>query len=145
MLLLLFFFKQKTAYEMRISDWSSDVCSSDLADPWSQISTLRFMIHPLYGGELLVDFTGLRPRGLALAFARSLFMLAAPRGPIMVRSSLKTYANQLPSFFSYLAGTGDGINGPADLRAHHIDGFETWLSAQGKSCVHGPTYVAKVV
>src|SRR3546814_3948729 len=31
MLVLLFcFFKQKTAYEMRISDWSSDVCSSDL-------------------------------------------------------------------------------------------------------------------
>src|SRR3546814_3304596 len=27
----LFFFKHKTAYEMRISDWSSDVCSSDLA------------------------------------------------------------------------------------------------------------------
>src|SRR3546814_8776088 len=27
---LFFFFKQKTAYEMRISDWSSDVCSSDL-------------------------------------------------------------------------------------------------------------------
>src|SRR3546814_3026725 len=26
-----FFFKQKTAYEMRISDWSSDVCSSDLS------------------------------------------------------------------------------------------------------------------
>src|SRR3546814_7845146 len=30
-----FFFKQKTAYEMRISDWSSDVCSSDL---WEAIS-----------------------------------------------------------------------------------------------------------
>src|SRR3546814_8722430 len=29
---LCFFFKQKTAYEMRISDWSSDVCSSDLVD-----------------------------------------------------------------------------------------------------------------
>src|SRR3546814_9109738 len=29
--LFFFFFKQKTAYEMRISDWSSDVCSSDLA------------------------------------------------------------------------------------------------------------------
>src|SRR3546814_1284491 len=28
--LYFFFFKQKTAYEMRISDWSSDVCSSDL-------------------------------------------------------------------------------------------------------------------
>src|SRR3546814_17727753 len=30
MLYFFFFFKQKTAYEMRISDWSSDVCSSDL-------------------------------------------------------------------------------------------------------------------
>src|SRR3546814_4548218 len=29
-ILIVFFFKQKTAYEMRISDWSSDVCSSDL-------------------------------------------------------------------------------------------------------------------
>src|SRR3546814_10795314 len=29
---LIFFFKQKTAYEMRISDWSSDVCSSDLSE-----------------------------------------------------------------------------------------------------------------
>src|SRR3546814_5045400 len=28
-----FFFKQKTAYELRISDWSSDVCSSDLGGP----------------------------------------------------------------------------------------------------------------
>src|SRR3546814_2090770 len=28
--MMIFFFKQKTAYEMRISDWSSDVCSSDL-------------------------------------------------------------------------------------------------------------------
>src|SRR3546814_11392659 len=28
--MIFFFFKQKTAYEMRISDWSSDVCSSDL-------------------------------------------------------------------------------------------------------------------
>src|SRR3546814_5341240 len=31
--LFVFFFKQKTAYEMRISDWSSDVCSSDLIPP----------------------------------------------------------------------------------------------------------------
>src|SRR3546814_2784937 len=30
--LIFFFFKQKTSYEMRISDWSSDVCSSDLAE-----------------------------------------------------------------------------------------------------------------
>src|SRR3546814_5090684 len=36
---IFFFFKQKTAYEMRISDWSSDVCSSDL---------LRFLIQPFH-------------------------------------------------------------------------------------------------
>src|SRR3546814_5004677 len=32
---MFFFFKQKTGYEMRISDWSSDVCSSDLYDSGS--------------------------------------------------------------------------------------------------------------
>src|SRR3546814_2892422 len=32
----MFFFKQKTAYEMRISDWSSDVCSSDLDRAFSE-------------------------------------------------------------------------------------------------------------
>src|SRR3546814_14678692 len=32
-----FFFKQNTAYEMRISDWSSDVCSSDLYWSWLRI------------------------------------------------------------------------------------------------------------
>src|SRR3546814_3182004 len=39
-LCLFFFFKQKTAYEMRISDWSSDVCSSDL--------TLRSLLRSIY-------------------------------------------------------------------------------------------------
>src|SRR3546814_8507498 len=34
-----FFFKQKTAYEIRISDWSSDVCSSDFASKSSQNSS----------------------------------------------------------------------------------------------------------
>src|SRR3546814_7853243 len=37
-LLFFFFFKQKTAYEMRISDWSSDVCSSDLRPRFSTLS-----------------------------------------------------------------------------------------------------------
>src|SRR3546814_5259866 len=40
-LLMFFFFKQKTAYEMRISDWSSDVCSSDLDQRGSNPSELR--------------------------------------------------------------------------------------------------------
>src|SRR3546814_11691325 len=51
---MFFFFKQKTAYEMRISDWSSDVCSSDLilaaidavtldeGNDWFQPSNIEF-------------------------------------------------------------------------------------------------------
>src|SRR3546814_11514057 len=35
-----FLFKQTTAYEMRISDWSSDVCSSDL-DPWETAEAIK--------------------------------------------------------------------------------------------------------
>src|SRR3546814_4204157 len=38
---LFFFCKQKTAYEMRISDWSSDVCSSDLLSPIRAMSNVR--------------------------------------------------------------------------------------------------------
>src|SRR3546814_472342 len=46
-----FFFKQKTAYEMRISDWSSDVCSSDLL---ASLAYERFIRSPNYS-NLLVD------------------------------------------------------------------------------------------
>src|SRR3546814_11862224 len=35
---IFFFFKQKTAYELRISDWSSDVCSSDLEDYFGNVN-----------------------------------------------------------------------------------------------------------
>src|SRR3546814_8062433 len=38
------FFKQKTAYEMRISDWSSDVCSSDLGIAAANAGSLTFMV-----------------------------------------------------------------------------------------------------
>src|SRR3546814_392578 len=47
-----FFFKQKTAYEMRISDWSSDVCSSDLAE----------CCHPIPGDRIV----GLRREGAGI-------------------------------------------------------------------------------
>src|SRR3546814_5789459 len=41
-MVILYFFKQKTAYEVRISDWSSDVCSSDLPTRAArQLSTLK--------------------------------------------------------------------------------------------------------
>src|SRR3546814_16692125 len=48
MVLPFFFFKQKTAYEMRISDWSSDVCSSDLppSEPPSAAPSTGDMVEP---------------------------------------------------------------------------------------------------
>src|SRR3546814_4683878 len=55
-----FFFKQKTAYEMRISDWSSDVCSSDLLDCRRSFAILRFMDRR--------NFTKLALSGLAFSF-----------------------------------------------------------------------------
>src|SRR3546814_10347288 len=57
-MLYFFFFKQKTAYEMRISDWSSDVCSSDLNgdyqpltggkpyENWLPSANIRFQFTP---------------------------------------------------------------------------------------------------
>src|SRR3546814_6827784 len=56
--ILFFFFKQKTAYEMRISDWSSDVCSSDLLEKHRTYGT-----GPAYrkvGGRVLYTLEDLR-------------------------------------------------------------------------------------
>src|SRR3546814_5315044 len=44
--MFVFFFKQKTAYELRISDWSSDVCSSDLSSIWTTFETLKELYRP---------------------------------------------------------------------------------------------------
>src|SRR3546814_7833068 len=51
-----FFFKQKTAYEMRISDWSSDVCSSDLVDVAGlAVGRQRYGFFTNDGGGILDD------------------------------------------------------------------------------------------
>src|SRR3546814_4210433 len=47
---MFFFFKQKTAYEMRISDWSSDVCSSDLSEISSPERSERVFLRELMDG-----------------------------------------------------------------------------------------------
>src|SRR3546814_6598749 len=54
---VLFFFKQKTAYEMRISDWSSDVCSSDLH---GLVQECRRRSGRPESNPLLPDFLGLQ-------------------------------------------------------------------------------------
>src|SRR3546814_2349915 len=54
--ILFFFFKQKTAYEMRISDWSSDVCSSDLLDRLLEHRDVHRRDVPLALQTELIDF-----------------------------------------------------------------------------------------
>src|SRR3546814_6576281 len=49
-----FFFKQKTAYELRISDWSSDVCSSDLVGQAALVSTLVGKWIPTWPWRLVI-------------------------------------------------------------------------------------------
>src|SRR3546814_12297454 len=59
LLYVFFFFKQKTAYEMRISDWSSDVCSSDLggADRHAQqfFVAAGVVLHPEHADRATLD------------------------------------------------------------------------------------------
>src|SRR3546814_7853684 len=55
--MVLLFFKQKTAYEMRISDWSSDVCSSDLAGP-SREAYFRALLEAAPDGIVITDGEG---------------------------------------------------------------------------------------
>src|SRR3546814_5227201 len=70
---MFFFFKQKTAYEMRISDWSSDVCSSDLFPPDYDRQLLNADMQDLqswaWGYEHITDindFLYQRQRGMIL-------------------------------------------------------------------------------
>src|SRR3546814_7476718 len=71
--LFFFFFKQKTAYEIRISDWSSDVCSSDLPG-------LRGVRHQLGEVELHVDagFGRTEPFAVDVGQHRQVQLVAAP-------------------------------------------------------------------
>src|SRR3546814_6128983 len=56
MYFFVFFFKQKTAYEMRISDWSSDVCSSDLFTGTARVyESQDAAVAGILGGQVQAD------------------------------------------------------------------------------------------
>jgi hypothetical protein len=114
-------------------------------EPADPFTGLRFTITAQNGGDALVDYTALQPRRLALACARALHRLSAPGGPLTVRSTIRAYVLTVPQFFAYLAEIGDRIDGPEDLQAQHIDGFEAWLEARGLTRIHLFTVLLKVV
>src|SRR3546814_985814 len=84
---VVFFFKQKTAYEMRISDWSSDVCSSDL-DSVAAMHADRERRHddavPVVLGDVLGlddELAGLAPLGQACLHRALRSLVPAIAGP----------------------------------------------------------------
>src|SRR3546814_6837457 len=105
--MMVFFFKQKTAYEMRISDWSSDVCSSDLSRDaassdqqasWPQVGLLVFSwlcrrsrrnrsksISPMLNGK-----SASRPGSMRCCVKRR---LNAPSPVLLTRNIVRVYSS----------------------------------------------------
>src|SRR3546814_4171996 len=77
---ILFFFKQKTAYVVRISDWSSDVCSSDLA---------ATALPDARGRLLNINQDGVKME--AVAVAHPMMLLARPAQKAAAWDSLKLF------------------------------------------------------
>src|SRR3546814_5022696 len=144
MLFLLFFFKQKTAYEMRISDWSSDVCSSDLAVVFAVIAATiirTFFIEAytiptpsmekslLVGDFLFVSKLNYGPRvpmtPLAFPFAHHTMPLTR---------DVKSYSTAIQLPYYRLPGIEDierkdvvVFNYPADPIDRHVDKRENYI------------------
>src|SRR3546814_7335748 len=81
MFFIVIFFKQKTAYEMRISDWSSDVCSSDLI---GAIAVASFFLFP----AVMVTFMALLLDVIAQAVERRYYPNLPPARPQPLREAL---------------------------------------------------------
>ena len=105
------------------------------------VTGLRFTVDTAHGGAALIDLVELRPRRLALAFGAAMRELA----PAMVRTTVNQHVNGLKRFFLFLNETAPRVDGPEHLRAGHIDGFESWLEAQGATTIHRHTILAKAV
>src|SRR3546814_1405861 len=88
-----FFFKQKTAYEMRISDWSSDVCSSDLAGRERHLCPARFLNGGEASGRSFIGRSEMRSSAFAQPF-RSTFQHDAHGGGIGPKRSIIFRAHQ---------------------------------------------------
>src|SRR3546814_4683506 len=92
--MLVFFFKQKTAYEMRISDWSSDVCSSDLDRGFVENDAASADVDDgVHGAEVDGDVIGVgrkaveEAHGGGLGFhARKTAVAGRPRAPLDIHA-----------------------------------------------------------
>ncbi len=115
------------------------------SDGLETVTGLRFTIDTQDGGKVLIDYAHLAPRWLAIAFGRALRRLAGLGGRLTVRSTVTSYARILPMFLAYLVDTKCECDAPDRLGADHIDGFEAWLAAKGKSDIHLLFILTKII
>src|SRR5881396_311681 len=116
---MFFFFKQKTAYEMVRSDWSSDVCSSDLASASGGV-TVPFQI--ALQAHLAVGPGPIRrtPRGVRQA-AASLPAPALPTNPITAILGLRDSLGCTPDQAAQLRAIADSLDARNRLLPESLD------------------------
>src|SRR3546814_17669427 len=125
---------QKTAYEMRISDWSSDVCSSDLVDALNKSqATIEF---DLQGNILTANDLFLNTLGYTMAELKgrhhSTFVDVAHRSS--------------PAYREFWEKLGRGEYDAGQYRRIRKDGSDVWIQASHKQICHAmgrPVKVAK--
>src|SRR3546814_404418 len=75
-----FFFKQKTAYEMRISDWSSDVCSSDRTDDGAAVALVAALVRATVVMAAVIATVVIAIIMAAIVIVAAILMVARLRG-----------------------------------------------------------------
>lgn len=111
----------------------------------NSITGLRFCVNARSGGTAELDFTDLRPRALAIEMAQALRRLSEVGGPLGARSTILAYARTVRVFFRFMAVEVPTVSSSGQFAARHIDGFEVWLEAEGKSRVHLFTLLSKMI
>ena len=128
----------------RVATFKADNGTLETRKP-SSVTGLRFSVEARSGGSAYLDFTDLRPRTLAIDTAQAIRRLSEVGGPLGARSTILAYANTLRIFFDYLRSEVPELAACPQIGAAHIDGFEGWLEAKGKSRVHAFTRLSKIV
>src|SRR3546814_20414907 len=108
MFFVFFFFKQKTAYEMRISDWSSDVCSSDLPPDISEVIAPNIEINRLVTAPLL----GQQAKPLKINIKLTIDDLEGGPGTVVRFGSDTGLGGSIPTRFKAVLGGLEGFFNP---------------------------------
>src|SRR3546814_9858136 len=120
-----FFFKQKTAYEMRISDWSSDVCSSDLPE-------LADQFHKHFGIPVLQNYGATEFAGGVAGWTLPDFLKSGEQRRGSVGKMNPGVEGRIVD-----AESGEplpyGEKGLLELRAHHLGDGRNWVRTERKS------------